>query len=126
MFSSMNVELLVVPAGVRVLNHFFHQIVHTLLLGNVVCLTDCPYISLYVFFSLPFSQDSKRSAEIVASPSLDVFLPEDEDNPYESVTTAVTRKPCSLDINHQLNAFPRNGRPTLLFFFLKSVCHLQF
>ncbi|XP_028426792.1 ankyrin repeat and sterile alpha motif domain-containing protein 1B isoform X2 [Perca flavescens] len=55
------------------------------------------------------SQDSKRSAEIVASPSLDVFLPEDEDNPYESVTTAVTRKPCSLDINHQLNAFPRNG-----------------
>uniref|UniRef100_A0A3Q1J4B5 Ankyrin repeat and sterile alpha motif domain-containing protein 1B n=1 Tax=Anabas testudineus TaxID=64144 RepID=A0A3Q1J4B5_ANATE len=50
------------------------------------------------------SQDSKRSADIVTSPSLDVFLPEDEDNPYESVTTAVTRKPCSLDINHRLNA----------------------
>uniref|UniRef100_A0A3Q3A9K1 Ankyrin repeat and sterile alpha motif domain containing 1B n=1 Tax=Kryptolebias marmoratus TaxID=37003 RepID=A0A3Q3A9K1_KRYMA len=49
------------------------------------------------------SQESKRSAEIVTSPSLDVFLPEDEDNPYESVTTAVTRKPCSLDINHRLN-----------------------
>ncbi|KAA8580242.1 hypothetical protein FQN60_005777, partial [Etheostoma spectabile] len=57
---------------------------------------------------IPLGKDSKRSAEIVASPSLDVFLPEDEDNPYESVTTAVTRKPCSLDINHQLNAFPRN------------------
>ncbi|XP_035281362.1 ankyrin repeat and sterile alpha motif domain-containing protein 1B-like isoform X7 [Anguilla anguilla] len=44
------------------------------------------------------SQDSKRAAEIVPSPSLDVFLPEDEDNPYEFVATAVTRKPCSLDI----------------------------
>ncbi|XP_036978196.1 ankyrin repeat and sterile alpha motif domain-containing protein 1B isoform X7 [Acanthopagrus latus] len=55
------------------------------------------------------SKDSKHSAEIVTSPSLDVFLPEDEDNPYESVTTAVTRKPCSLDINHRLNSSPRNG-----------------
>ncbi|KAJ8261827.1 hypothetical protein GJAV_G00158870, partial [Gymnothorax javanicus] len=45
------------------------------------------------------SQDSKRATEIVPSPSLDVFLPEDEDNPYEFVATAVTRKPCSLDIN---------------------------
>ncbi|XP_036800825.1 ankyrin repeat and sterile alpha motif domain-containing protein 1B isoform X1 [Oncorhynchus mykiss] len=54
------------------------------------------------------SQDSKRSAEIVPSPSLDVFLPEDEDNPYESVTTAVTRKPCSLDIG-LFNACPLNG-----------------
>lgn len=50
----------------------------------------------------------KRCAEIVHSPSLDVFLPEDEDNPYESVATAVTRKPCSLDI-HLHNACPRNG-----------------
>uniref|UniRef100_A0A8D2ZN89 Ankyrin repeat and sterile alpha motif domain-containing protein 1B n=1 Tax=Scophthalmus maximus TaxID=52904 RepID=A0A8D2ZN89_SCOMX len=49
------------------------------------------------------------SREIVKSPSLDVFLPEDEDNPYESVTTAVTRKPCSLDISHRLNSGPRNG-----------------
>uniref|UniRef100_A0A7N6FHU2 Ankyrin repeat and sterile alpha motif domain containing 1B n=1 Tax=Anabas testudineus TaxID=64144 RepID=A0A7N6FHU2_ANATE len=49
------------------------------------------------------------STDIVTSPSLDVFLPEDEDNPYESVTTAVTRKPCSLDINHRLNACPGNG-----------------
>uniref|UniRef100_A0A7N9AWE6 Ankyrin repeat and sterile alpha motif domain containing 1B n=1 Tax=Mastacembelus armatus TaxID=205130 RepID=A0A7N9AWE6_9TELE len=49
------------------------------------------------------------STDIVASPSLDVFLPEDEENPYESVTTAVTRKPCSLDINHRLNTCPRNG-----------------
>uniref|UniRef100_A0A8C4IVA3 Ankyrin repeat and sterile alpha motif domain-containing protein 1B n=1 Tax=Dicentrarchus labrax TaxID=13489 RepID=A0A8C4IVA3_DICLA len=52
---------------------------------------------------------NKKCSEIVTSPSLDVFLPEDEDNPYESVTTAVTRKPCSLDINHRLNACPRNG-----------------
>uniref|UniRef100_H2U8A0 Ankyrin repeat and sterile alpha motif domain containing 1B n=1 Tax=Takifugu rubripes TaxID=31033 RepID=H2U8A0_TAKRU len=49
------------------------------------------------------SQDSKYSSEVVTSPSLDVFLPEDEDNPYESVTTAVTRKPCSLDINRHLS-----------------------
>lgn len=50
----------------------------------------------------------KRCVEIAHSPSLDVFLPEDEDNPYESVATAVTRKPCSLDINLH-NACPRNG-----------------
>ncbi|XP_043963663.1 ankyrin repeat and sterile alpha motif domain-containing protein 1B isoform X1 [Gambusia affinis] len=55
------------------------------------------------------SQDFKHSAELVTSPSLDVFLPEDEDNPYESVTTAVTRKPCSLEINHRLNVCARNG-----------------
>ncbi|KAM9704869.1 ankyrin repeat and sterile alpha motif domain-containing protein 1B isoform 5-T5 [Menidia menidia] len=55
------------------------------------------------------SKDSKRSAETVTSPSLDVFLPEDEDNPYESVTTAVTRKPSSLDITHRLNTCSRNG-----------------
>ncbi|XP_057712137.1 ankyrin repeat and sterile alpha motif domain-containing protein 1B isoform X3 [Corythoichthys intestinalis] len=41
------------------------------------------------------SQDSKQSL------SLDVFPPEDEDNPYESVTTAVTRKPCSLDVGQR-------------------------
>ncbi|XP_041636644.1 ankyrin repeat and sterile alpha motif domain-containing protein 1B isoform X3 [Cheilinus undulatus] len=70
-------------------------------------LTPCNGCRNLGFSSL--SQSSKHSAEIVTSPSLDVFLPEDEDNPYESVTTAVTRKPCSLDINHQLNACPRNG-----------------
>ncbi|XP_054480387.1 ankyrin repeat and sterile alpha motif domain-containing protein 1B [Anoplopoma fimbria] len=70
-------------------------------------LTPCNGCRNLGFSSL--SQDSKHSAEIVASPSLDVFLPEDEDNPYESVTTAVTRKPCSLDINYRLNACPRNG-----------------
>ncbi|XP_034019298.1 ankyrin repeat and sterile alpha motif domain-containing protein 1B isoform X1 [Thalassophryne amazonica] len=59
-------------------------------------------------FSSP-SQDSKRSADINTSPSLDVFLPEDEENPYESVTTAVTSKPCSLDISHRLTVCPRNG-----------------
>ncbi|KAK7130095.1 hypothetical protein R3I93_019662 [Phoxinus phoxinus] len=57
--------------------------------------------------NLGFSQD-KRCGEIAHSPSLDVFLPEDEDNPYESVATAVTRKPCSLDIQLH-NACPRNG-----------------
>uniref|UniRef100_UPI0037E78986 ankyrin repeat and sterile alpha motif domain-containing protein 1B isoform X4 n=1 Tax=Semicossyphus pulcher TaxID=241346 RepID=UPI0037E78986 len=70
-------------------------------------LTPCNGCRNLGFSSL--SQNSKHSAEIVASPSLDVFLPEDEDNPYESVTTAVTRKPCSLDINHRLNSCPGNG-----------------
>uniref|UniRef100_A0A3B3ZH22 Ankyrin repeat and sterile alpha motif domain containing 1B n=1 Tax=Periophthalmus magnuspinnatus TaxID=409849 RepID=A0A3B3ZH22_9GOBI len=54
------------------------------------------------------SQDSQRSTEFATSPSLDVFLPEDEDNPYESVTTAVTQKPSSLDINHRPNNCPRH------------------
>ncbi|XP_067345899.1 ankyrin repeat and sterile alpha motif domain-containing protein 1B isoform X4 [Channa argus] len=70
-------------------------------------LTPCNGCRNMGFSSL--SQDSKRSEEIVTSPSLDVFLPEDEDNPYESVTTAVTRKPCSLDINHKVNTCPPNG-----------------
>ncbi|KAK5848913.1 hypothetical protein PBY51_008598 [Eleginops maclovinus] len=70
-------------------------------------LTPCNGCRNLGFSSL--SEDSKPSAELVASPSLDVFLPEDEDNPYESVTTAVTRKPSSLDINHRLNTCPRNG-----------------
>ncbi|XP_038833980.1 ankyrin repeat and sterile alpha motif domain-containing protein 1B-like [Salvelinus namaycush] len=69
-------------------------------------LTPCNGCHNLGFSSL--SQDSKRSAEIVPSPSLDVFLPEDEDNPYESVTTAVTRKPCSLDIG-LFNTCPLNG-----------------
>ncbi|CAL1568551.1 unnamed protein product [Knipowitschia caucasica] len=55
------------------------------------------------------AQDSQCSAEFATSPSLDVFLPEDEENPYESVTTAVTQKPSSLDINHRVNNGPRNG-----------------
>ncbi|KAK6314643.1 hypothetical protein J4Q44_G00141720 [Coregonus suidteri] len=68
-------------------------------------LTPCNGCHNLGFSSL--SQDFKRSAEIVPSPSLDVFLPEDEDNPYESVTTAVTHKPCSLDIA-LFNACPLN------------------
>ncbi|XP_019738511.1 ankyrin repeat and sterile alpha motif domain-containing protein 1B-like [Hippocampus comes] len=55
------------------------------------------------------SQDSKCSGDALASPSLDVFPPEDEDNPYESVTTAVTRKPCSLDVGQRPDVWPRNG-----------------
>ncbi|XP_061571017.1 ankyrin repeat and sterile alpha motif domain-containing protein 1B [Cololabis saira] len=70
-------------------------------------LTPCNGCRNLGFSSL--SQESKLSAEVVTSPSLDVFLPEDEDNPYESVTTAVTRKPSSLDINHQLSSCSRNG-----------------
>ncbi|KAM9495366.1 ankyrin repeat and sterile alpha motif domain-containing protein 1B isoform 2-T2 [Clarias gariepinus] len=58
--------------------------------------------------NLGFSQDSQQRVEIIQSSSLDVFSPEDEDNPYESVTTAVTRKPCSLDI-HLINASTHNG-----------------
>uniref|UniRef100_A0A3Q2XNQ3 Ankyrin repeat and sterile alpha motif domain containing 1B n=1 Tax=Hippocampus comes TaxID=109280 RepID=A0A3Q2XNQ3_HIPCM len=56
------------------------------------------------------SQDSKCSGDALASPSLDVFPPEDEDNPYESVTTAVTRKPCSLDVGQRPDVWPRNGK----------------
>lgn len=67
---------------------------------------------------LVFMQDFKHSAELVTSPSLDVFLPEDEDNPYESVTTAVTRKPCSLEINHRLNVCARNGKKNRFVIFL--------
>lgn len=65
---------------------------------------------MFVCVSVFLQDSNKYSAEIVTSPSLDVFLPEDEDNPYESVTTAVTRKPCSLDISHRLNACTGNGR----------------
>uniref|UniRef100_A0A8C6UG00 Ankyrin repeat and sterile alpha motif domain containing 1B n=1 Tax=Neogobius melanostomus TaxID=47308 RepID=A0A8C6UG00_9GOBI len=60
------------------------------------------------------SQGLKHSAEFDTSPSLDVFLPEDEDNPYESVTTAVTQKPSSLDITHRLASCPRNGHQSHL------------
>ncbi|XP_061662987.1 ankyrin repeat and sterile alpha motif domain-containing protein 1B isoform X2 [Syngnathoides biaculeatus] len=55
------------------------------------------------------SQDSRRSGETPASPSLDVFPPEDEDDPYELVTTAVARKPRSLDVGQRPDASPRNG-----------------
>lgn len=82
------------------------------------------FLFLCLFFSQSFSQDSKHSAENITSPSLDVFLPEDEDNPYESVTTAVTRKPCSLDINHRLNACPGDGKAKQKTTFILS--HLQF
>ncbi|XP_035379369.1 ankyrin repeat and sterile alpha motif domain-containing protein 1B isoform X3 [Electrophorus electricus] len=58
--------------------------------------------------NLGFTQDSRHCGGNAQSPSLDVFSPQDEDNPYELVATAVTRKPCSLDI-HLLNACQRNG-----------------
>uniref|UniRef100_A0A6Q2ZIL4 Ankyrin repeat and sterile alpha motif domain-containing protein 1B n=1 Tax=Esox lucius TaxID=8010 RepID=A0A6Q2ZIL4_ESOLU len=74
-------------------------------------LTPCNGCHNLGFSSL--SQDSKRSAEIAPSPSLDVFLPEDEDNPYESIATAVTRKPCSLDVA-RFNSYPRNGKDSLV------------
>lgn len=68
-----------------------------------------PMEIIFVFVFVFLQDSNKYAAEIVTSPSLDVFLPEDEDNPYESVTTAVTRKPCSLDISHRLNACTGNG-----------------
>uniref|UniRef100_A0A8C4ZAM8 Ankyrin repeat and sterile alpha motif domain-containing protein 1B n=1 Tax=Gadus morhua TaxID=8049 RepID=A0A8C4ZAM8_GADMO len=53
--------------------------------------------------NLGFSSMSQETqADLVGSPSLEVFSPEDEENPYElvtSVTSAVTRKPSSLDIS---------------------------
>ncbi|XP_078275986.1 ankyrin repeat and sterile alpha motif domain-containing protein 1B isoform X4 [Rhinoraja longicauda] len=40
-----------------------------------------------------------QSLDIRLSPSLDSFPPEEEDNPYEFLTTAVTKKPRSLEIS---------------------------
>ncbi|XP_066561724.1 ankyrin repeat and sterile alpha motif domain-containing protein 1B isoform X3 [Amia ocellicauda] len=65
-------------------------------------LTPCNGCRNLGFPGLSQDSDTKRSnlaVEIVPSPSLDVFPPEDEDNPYEFIATAVTRKPCSLDIS---------------------------
>lgn len=78
--------------------------------AGVDCARPTLMVMMLVFISVSLQDSNKYSAEIVTSPSLDVFLPEDEDNPYESVTTAVTRKPCSLDISHRLNACTGNGR----------------
>ncbi|RXM36708.1 Ankyrin repeat and sterile alpha motif domain-containing protein 1B [Acipenser ruthenus] len=60
-----------------------------------------------------FSQDSttkksNHAVEIVPSPSFDVFSPEEEANPDEFSVTAVTRKPCSLDIS-RLSAKTENA-----------------
>ncbi|XP_077450578.1 ankyrin repeat and sterile alpha motif domain-containing protein 1B isoform X2 [Stigmatopora argus] len=55
---------------------------------------------------------SNISPDLKQSPSLDVFPPEDEDNPYESVTTSVTRKPCSLDVGQRSDSPPPAGHPS--------------
>uniref|UniRef100_A0A8C5N8N4 Ankyrin repeat and sterile alpha motif domain-containing protein 1B n=1 Tax=Gouania willdenowi TaxID=441366 RepID=A0A8C5N8N4_GOUWI len=100
-------ELLFVPQWIRTSNSLEDEVEKSCgPTGFWEALTPCNGCHNLGFSN--HSQDSKRSAEIVTSPSLDVFLPEDEDNPYESVTTAVTRKPCSLDINHQVSACPRH------------------
>ncbi|XP_056434984.1 ankyrin repeat and sterile alpha motif domain-containing protein 1B [Gadus chalcogrammus] len=63
--------------------------------------------------NLGFSSMSQETqADLVGSPSLEVFSPEDEENPYElvtSVTSAVTRKPSSLDISSCQTAAHNNG-----------------
>ncbi|XP_041113226.1 ankyrin repeat and sterile alpha motif domain-containing protein 1B-like isoform X1 [Polyodon spathula] len=66
-------------------------------------LTPCNGCRNLGFSSLSQDSTTKKSnhaVEIVPSPSFDVFSPEEEDNPYEFSVTAVTRKPCSLDISH--------------------------
>ncbi|XP_043943845.1 ankyrin repeat and sterile alpha motif domain-containing protein 1B isoform X6 [Protopterus annectens] len=45
------------------------------------------------------------TVETVPSPSLDAFHPEVEDSSYEFVATAVTRKPCSLEILRMSSSF---------------------
>uniref|UniRef100_A0A3B5M233 Ankyrin repeat and sterile alpha motif domain containing 1B n=1 Tax=Xiphophorus couchianus TaxID=32473 RepID=A0A3B5M233_9TELE len=72
-------------------------------------LTPCNGCRNLGFSSVSQVHKHNTMCTLVTSPSLDVFLPEDEDNPYESVTTAVTRKPCSLEINHRLNVCSRHS-----------------
>uniref|UniRef100_A0A4W3INL3 Ankyrin repeat and sterile alpha motif domain containing 1B n=1 Tax=Callorhinchus milii TaxID=7868 RepID=A0A4W3INL3_CALMI len=47
----------------------------------------------------PETKKSNQALDIRLSPSLDSFPPEEEDNPYEFLATAVTKKPRSLDIS---------------------------
>ncbi|MGH0162738.1 UNVERIFIED_CONTAM: hypothetical protein FKN15_067665 [Acipenser sinensis] len=61
-----------------------------------------------LFFQDSKTKKSNHAVEIVPSPSFDVFSPEEEDNPYEFSVTAVTRKPCSLDIS-RLSAKTENA-----------------
>uniref|UniRef100_A0A8C4X8Q1 Ankyrin repeat and sterile alpha motif domain containing 1B n=1 Tax=Erpetoichthys calabaricus TaxID=27687 RepID=A0A8C4X8Q1_ERPCA len=55
------------------------------------------------------TKKTNNTVERMPSPSLDVFPPEEEDNPYEFLATAVTRKPCSLDISRLSSAKPDNS-----------------
>ncbi|XP_064417923.1 ankyrin repeat and sterile alpha motif domain-containing protein 1B isoform X2 [Latimeria chalumnae] len=55
------------------------------------------------------SRKNSLAVEIVPTPSLDEFPPEDEDNPYEFQSTAVTRKPCSLEIARVSSAITENA-----------------
>lgn len=86
--------------------YYFLNLLNCISVGGSVGLII--FLSVYLKSHVMLSVQDKRCVEIAHSPSLDVFLPEDEDNPYESVATAVTRKPCSLDIQLH-NACPRNG-----------------
>ncbi|XP_072565486.1 ankyrin repeat and sterile alpha motif domain-containing protein 1B isoform X4 [Paramormyrops kingsleyae] len=74
-------------------------------------LTPCNGCRNLGFPGLSQYQDSKQPADIIPSPSLDVFLPEDEDNPFEFVTKAVTRKPCSLDIGRLTGCSEEDDSP---------------
>ncbi|XP_078091600.1 ankyrin repeat and sterile alpha motif domain-containing protein 1B isoform X4 [Mustelus asterias] len=47
-----------------------------------------------------------QSLDIRLSPSLDSFPPEEEDNPYEFLATAVTKKPRSLEISRVSSGIP--------------------
>ncbi|XP_038667254.1 ankyrin repeat and sterile alpha motif domain-containing protein 1B isoform X15 [Scyliorhinus canicula] len=57
------------------------------------------------------TQESERrkddqTLDIRLSPSLDSFPPEEEDNPYEFLATAVTKKPRSLEISRVSSGIP--------------------
>ncbi|XP_069764464.1 ankyrin repeat and sterile alpha motif domain-containing protein 1B isoform X1 [Narcine bancroftii] len=45
------------------------------------------------------TKNNDQMLDIRVSPSMDSFPPEEEDNPYEFLTTAVTKKPRSLEIS---------------------------
>ncbi|XP_051780586.1 ankyrin repeat and sterile alpha motif domain-containing protein 1B isoform X1 [Erpetoichthys calabaricus] len=75
-------------------------------------LTPCNGCRNLGFPSISQDTETKKTnntVERMPSPSLDVFPPEEEDNPYEFLATAVTRKPCSLDISRLSSAKPDNS-----------------
>ncbi|XP_072327655.1 ankyrin repeat and sterile alpha motif domain-containing protein 1B isoform X10 [Scyliorhinus torazame] len=54
-----------------------------------------------------------QTLDIRLSPSLDSFPPEEEDNPYEFLATAVTKKPRSLEISRVSSGIPEVAQVTI-------------
>uniref|UniRef100_A0A4W3INK3 Ankyrin repeat and sterile alpha motif domain containing 1B n=1 Tax=Callorhinchus milii TaxID=7868 RepID=A0A4W3INK3_CALMI len=59
----------------------------------------CQPLGFPILIQEPETKKSNQALDIRLSPSLDSFPPEEEDNPYEFLATAVTKKPRSLDIS---------------------------